>query len=100
VKAVLGAYGWLTTPADVAWGFARVRALSGRRSERQLGYRRAKYLRRIQITNRFDGIGPRKGGFWQDRGYEWYAGISIAVGAGSAHFRDAVTKGKCAAKIA
>jgi DMSO/TMAO reductase YedYZ molybdopterin-dependent catalytic subunit len=45
------------------------------RVERQLGYKQAKYLMRIQIANRLDGIGRGKGGFWPDRGYEWYAGI-------------------------
>ncbi len=45
------------------------------RVERQLGYKQAKYLMRIEITDRFDSIGDGKGGFWEDRGYEWYAGI-------------------------
>jgi DMSO/TMAO reductase YedYZ molybdopterin-dependent catalytic subunit len=45
------------------------------RVERQLGYKQAKYLMRIEITDRMDLIGNGKGGFWEDRGYEWYAGI-------------------------
>jgi DMSO/TMAO reductase YedYZ molybdopterin-dependent catalytic subunit len=45
------------------------------RVERQLGYKHAKYLMRIEITDRMDLIGNGKGGFWEDRGYEWYAGI-------------------------
>ncbi len=45
------------------------------RVERQLGYKQAKYLMRIEITDRLDLIGDGKGGFWEDRGYEWYAGI-------------------------
>ena len=45
------------------------------RVERQLGYKHAKYLMRIEITDRLDLIGDGKGGFWEDRGYEWYAGI-------------------------
>ena len=45
------------------------------RVERQLGYKQAKYLMRIEVTDRMDLIGNGKGGFWEDRGYEWYAGI-------------------------
>jgi DMSO/TMAO reductase YedYZ molybdopterin-dependent catalytic subunit len=45
------------------------------RVERQLGYKQAKYLMRIEMTDRLDGLGRGKGGFWPDRGYEWYAGI-------------------------
>lgn len=45
------------------------------RVERQLGYKQAKYLLRIEIVERLDGIGRGKGGYWEDRGYEWYAGI-------------------------
>jgi DMSO/TMAO reductase YedYZ molybdopterin-dependent catalytic subunit len=45
------------------------------RVERQLGYKQAKYLMRIEAVGRLDGIGGGKGGYWEDRGYEWYAGI-------------------------
>jgi DMSO/TMAO reductase YedYZ molybdopterin-dependent catalytic subunit len=45
------------------------------RIERQLGYKMAKYIKRIELVARFDGIGGGKGGYWEDRGYEWYAGI-------------------------
>ncbi len=45
------------------------------RVERQLGYKHAKYVMRIELTNRLDQLGRGKGGFWPDRGYEWYAGI-------------------------
>jgi DMSO/TMAO reductase YedYZ molybdopterin-dependent catalytic subunit len=45
------------------------------RVERQLGYKHAKYLRRIELVASLDGIGAGRGGFWEDRGYEWYAGI-------------------------
>jgi DMSO/TMAO reductase YedYZ molybdopterin-dependent catalytic subunit len=45
------------------------------RVERQLGYKQAKYLQRIQVTDRLSGIHGGKGGYWEDRGYEWYAGI-------------------------
>ncbi len=45
------------------------------RVERQLGYKHAKYVMRIELTDRLDRFGRGKGGFWEDRGYEWYAGI-------------------------
>lgn len=45
------------------------------RVERQLGYKQAKYVMRIEIVERFDKMAGGKGGFWEDRGYEWYAGI-------------------------
>jgi DMSO/TMAO reductase YedYZ molybdopterin-dependent catalytic subunit len=45
------------------------------RVERQLGYKMAKYIERIELVARFDALGEGKGGYWEDRGYEWYAGI-------------------------
>jgi len=45
------------------------------RVERQLGYKQAKYIRRIEAVESFSDIGDGKGGYWPDRGYEWYAGI-------------------------
>ena len=45
------------------------------RVERQIGYKQAKYVMRVEVTDRIDLIGGGKGGFWEDRGYEWYAGI-------------------------
>jgi DMSO/TMAO reductase YedYZ molybdopterin-dependent catalytic subunit len=45
------------------------------RVERQLGYKMAKYLMRIEAVESFESIGRGHGGFWEDRGYEWYAGI-------------------------
>jgi DMSO/TMAO reductase YedYZ molybdopterin-dependent catalytic subunit len=45
------------------------------RVERQLGYKQAKYIMRIQLVDRMDTIAGGKGGFWEDRGYAWYAGI-------------------------
>lgn len=45
------------------------------RVERQLGYKMAKYVMRIEAVAEFSKIGIGKGGFWEDRGYEWYAGI-------------------------
>ena len=57
-------------PLDVSHG-APLRL----RVERQLGYKHAKYVRRIQLTDRLSGLYGGKGGYWEDRGYEWYAGI-------------------------
>jgi len=45
------------------------------RVERQLGYKHAKYLERIEAVASLSGIGGGKGGYWEDRGYQWYAGI-------------------------
>lgn len=45
------------------------------RVERQLGYKMAKYIRAIQVINDFSEYGRGMGGYWEDRGYEWYAGI-------------------------
>jgi DMSO/TMAO reductase YedYZ molybdopterin-dependent catalytic subunit len=45
------------------------------RVERQLGYKQAKYLMRIELVDSFARFSRGKGGFWPDRGYEWYAGI-------------------------
>ncbi|MEP7099483.1 MAG: molybdopterin-binding protein [Burkholderiales bacterium] len=45
------------------------------RIERQLGYKHAKYLMRIELVENFDKIRGGLGGYWEDNGYEWYAGI-------------------------
>jgi DMSO/TMAO reductase YedYZ molybdopterin-dependent catalytic subunit len=45
------------------------------RVERQLGYKHAKYVMRIEAVTSLAGIGNGRGGYWEDRGYEWYAGI-------------------------
>lgn len=45
------------------------------RIERQLGYKMAKYLMRIELVDSFTHIAGGKGGYWEDQGYEWYAGI-------------------------
>ncbi len=45
------------------------------RFERQLGYKQAKYVMRIELVESLTGIGGGKGGYWEDQGYEWYAGI-------------------------
>jgi DMSO/TMAO reductase YedYZ molybdopterin-dependent catalytic subunit len=45
------------------------------RVERQLGYKMAKYVMRIEAVSQIAGIRGGRGGFWEDLGYEWYAGI-------------------------
>ena len=45
------------------------------RVERQLGYKQAKYVMRIEVAESLRGFGDGNGGYWEDRGYEWYAGI-------------------------
>lgn len=45
------------------------------RIERQLGYKMAKFLTRIEVTDRIDRIRGGWGGYWEDQGYDWYAGI-------------------------
>lgn len=45
------------------------------RVERQLGYKMAKYVMRIELVESFAQYGDGRGGYWEDRGYEWYAGI-------------------------
>jgi len=45
------------------------------RVERQLGYKHAKYIERIELVESFENIGDGNGGYWEDNGYEWYAGI-------------------------
>jgi DMSO/TMAO reductase YedYZ molybdopterin-dependent catalytic subunit len=46
------------------------------RVERQLGYKHAKYLSRIELVESLASIRGGKGGYWEDGyGYQWYAGI-------------------------
>ena len=45
------------------------------RVERQLGYKMAKYVMRVEAVDSFARIAGGNGGYWEDRGYEWYAGI-------------------------
>jgi DMSO/TMAO reductase YedYZ molybdopterin-dependent catalytic subunit len=45
------------------------------RVERQLGYKMAKYVMRIELVSSVSAMGDGLGGYWEDRGYEWYAGI-------------------------
>jgi DMSO/TMAO reductase YedYZ molybdopterin-dependent catalytic subunit len=46
------------------------------RVERQLGYKHAKFIQRIEAVASLARVYGGKGGFWEDRtGYQWYAGI-------------------------
>ena len=45
------------------------------RVERQLGYKHAKYVMRLELVDDFSRIGGGQGGYWEDQGYQWYAGI-------------------------
>ena len=45
------------------------------RIERQLGYKHAKYVMRIELVDSFEKIRGGNGGYWEDQGYEWDAGI-------------------------
>jgi DMSO/TMAO reductase YedYZ molybdopterin-dependent catalytic subunit len=45
------------------------------RAERQLGYKMAKYVQRIELVRDFGRFRGGKGGYWEDQGYAWYAGI-------------------------
>ena len=45
------------------------------RIERQLGYKHAKYLMKVELVESFERLRGGSGGYWEDNGYEWYAGI-------------------------
>jgi DMSO/TMAO reductase YedYZ molybdopterin-dependent catalytic subunit len=45
------------------------------RVERQLGYKSSKYVHTIELVSSFAQIGDGNGGYWEDQGYDWYAGI-------------------------
>ena len=46
------------------------------RVERQLGYKQAKYVKRIQAVDSLSSVFGGNGGYWEDNvDYEWYAGI-------------------------
>ncbi|HEY2660340.1 MAG TPA: molybdopterin-binding protein [Caulobacteraceae bacterium] len=64
------AYEMNSAPLPVAHG-APIRL----RLERQLGYKMAKYVMRIEAIDDFAKLGRGNGGYWEDRGYQWYAGI-------------------------
>ena len=64
------AYGLNGKPLPVANG-APLRC----RVERQLGYKMAKYVKSIELTDSLAHFGDGKGGYWEDNGYDWYGGI-------------------------
>mgnify|MGYP000853829370 CR=1 FL=1 len=46
------------------------------RVERQLGYKHAKYVMRVELVDSLADVGEGRGGYWEDQAdYEWYAGI-------------------------
>ena len=46
------------------------------RLERQLGYKNAKFIMRVEAVDGLAHLGLGKGGYWEDAGnYQWYAGI-------------------------
>ena len=45
------------------------------RIERKLGYKQPKYVHTIEVVDSYAGIADGNGGYWEDRGYDWYAGI-------------------------
>ncbi|MBO9574459.1 MAG: molybdopterin-dependent oxidoreductase [Sphingobium sp.] len=46
------------------------------RAERHLGYKQAKYIKRIEAVADLKAVRGGKGGYWEDvANYEWYAGI-------------------------
>jgi DMSO/TMAO reductase YedYZ molybdopterin-dependent catalytic subunit len=56
-------------PLPVAYG-APLRL----RVETQIGYKNAKYIERIELTDRLDGFGKGRGGWWEDSDNAvWYA---------------------------
>jgi DMSO/TMAO reductase YedYZ molybdopterin-dependent catalytic subunit len=64
------AYGLNDRPLPVANG-APIRV----RIERALGYKQPKYVHTIEAVDSFARFGQGKGGYWEDQGYDWYAGI-------------------------
>lgn len=44
------------------------------RVERQLGYKMAKYVKAIEVVDNFENLRGGRGGYWEDLGYDWYAG--------------------------
>lgn len=66
----------------LAWGMNGGRLPVGHgaplrlRVERQLGYKQAKFVMRVEARASLAGLYGGKGGLWEDRAdYEWYAGI-------------------------
>jgi DMSO/TMAO reductase YedYZ molybdopterin-dependent catalytic subunit len=64
------AYGLNGQPLPIANG-APLRL----RAERQLGYKMAKYVNGIELVESFADFRGGNGGYWEDQGYTWWAGI-------------------------
>jgi DMSO/TMAO reductase YedYZ molybdopterin-dependent catalytic subunit len=45
------------------------------RIERALGYKQPKFVHTIELVDSFAKFGDGRGGYWEDRGYDWYGGI-------------------------
>lgn len=45
------------------------------RIERKLGYKQPKYVHTIELVDSYARVAGGKGGYWEDRGYDWYGGI-------------------------
>ncbi len=69
VQTIL-AYDMNDKPLDISHG-APLRL----RVERQLGYKMSKYVLRVELVDSFAKIGDGHGGYWEDNGYAWYAGV-------------------------
>jgi DMSO/TMAO reductase YedYZ molybdopterin-dependent catalytic subunit len=41
----------------------------------QLGYKSAKWVSRVELAPSLAPVHGGRGGYWEDQGYEWYAGI-------------------------
>ncbi len=44
----------------------------GLRMPTKLGYKQAKYLNTVRVTN---VLKPGMTGYWEDQGYDWYGGL-------------------------
>ncbi|USI74868.1 molybdopterin-dependent oxidoreductase [Sphingomonas morindae] len=64
---------WAMNGAPLAVGHGAPLRL---RVERQLGYKQAKYVMRVEAVSTLANSYGGKGGYWEDvAGYQWYAGI-------------------------
>lgn len=66
----LAAYALNDAPLPVANG-APLRM----RIERKLGYKQPKYVHTIEVVAGYGAIAGGRGGYWEDRDYDWYGGI-------------------------